>query len=136
MLNLNPLFCLDSLVQTFAVTSSQHNTSRKLINNKHLTVFYNIVNVACHCAVGFKRLVNVMLESKVLRVHKVFDIESGFRFCNTRFCEGCGFRFFVNEIIAALLGNNILRVKFGVKFLNLYHFKTFYKVVYHTVKIR
>ena len=43
--NLNILLCLNCLMQTVAPAPSGHKPSCKLINNKNLSVFNNIINI-------------------------------------------------------------------------------------------
>ena len=120
-------------MKSVGITSAEHNSARELVNNKHLTVFNNIVNVALHGAVCFKSLVYVVLNGKVFGVHKVIKSESSFGFLNTSFCKRCRFCLFIDKIIA--LFRNILGVNLIVKLFNLYHFKAFYKVVCKPVKV-
>ncbi|CCZ52503.1 uncharacterized protein BN771_01198 [Clostridium sp. CAG:75] len=54
-LDLNMLFRLDRLVQTIRKTASRHDTSRKLINDQNLIVFYHIIFVAMHQRMCTKR---------------------------------------------------------------------------------
>jgi len=51
--NLDTLFGLNSLMQTFAVSASQHQPPGKLIYYDYFTVFDHIIPVPLHQGVGF-----------------------------------------------------------------------------------
>ena len=56
-LNLYTLFCLDGLVQTVAVATTFHDTSRLLIHNLHLSFLVDdVLVIAVEECVGFKQL--------------------------------------------------------------------------------
>ena len=60
VLNVNVFFRLDRLMQTLAVTSAEHKSARKFVNNCDLTVLNNIVNVTLHYAMRLDSLVYVV----------------------------------------------------------------------------
>ena len=100
MFNLNALFCLDCLVQALVIASAEHDTAGKFINNKHLIVFNNIVNVSLHNADCLDCLVDVVLNCHVFGVHEVIKIKIFLRLFNAGFCKGCGSCFFINNKVA------------------------------------
>ena len=98
--DLNTLLGLNSLVQTLVVAASVHNTAGKLVNDKHLTVLDNIVNITLHYSVGTDSLLNVMRNGDVFGVVEVFDVEERLGLFDARGRECAGLGLFINNIIA------------------------------------
>ncbi len=134
MSDINALFCLDSLMQTLGVPSAYHDSARELVNNQHLTVLNHIVNIPLHDAPCLNGEVNMVLNCKVLGVHKVFKGEEFLSLCDTALSQSSGAGLFVNDVVAFLL-QFVLSVFLGGKLGDFYAFKTLYKVVGDFVKV-
>ena len=121
-------------MKTFAVTAAEHNTAGELVDNQHFTVFDDIVHVALHNADGANRLVDVVLNGEVFRIHQVVNIKEFFGFCNTLLGQRRGLGFFVHDIIAVGV-NQIFRVEFGVELFYRDFFQGLCKRVRNFVKV-
>ena len=86
----------DSLVKTIAVSSPEHETSRKLIYDDYLTIFYDIINISLHHVPCLQRLEHVMVDFHILRVSKVFHPKILFAFFHTFVGECYLFILFLN----------------------------------------
>ena len=122
-------------MKTLVIAASNHDTAGELVNDEHLSVLDNIVNVALHNTVRLYCNIDMVRKSEVVRVGKVFNIEILFRLGNTVFCQRGYLALFVNNIVGALLLRNLLKVHFGVRFGNTQAFKALYKVVCKRVKL-
>ena len=121
-------------MKTFAVTAAEHDTTGELVDDQHFAVFDNIVHVALHNADGANRLVDVVLNGEVFRIHQVVNIKEFFCFCNTLFGQRRGLGFFVHDIIAVGV-NQIFRVEFGVELFYRDFFQGFCKRVRNFIKV-
>ena len=86
-LNLYMFLCLDSLMQSVRITTTRHDTSGKLIYDKHLIILYHIVLIFEHEVVRTKRKYDIVLDFKILRICKVLDMEELFYLFHTILCK-------------------------------------------------
>ena len=98
--DLNALFCLDSLMQAFIITTPLHQTTGKFVNDNDLTVFNNVVDLVVHTAVGLDSLVDMVQQGHIFGVHQVVDAESFFSLCDTLRGQSSSFCLFVDDIVA------------------------------------
>ena len=77
------LLCLDSLMQSVRITASRHDTSGKLIYDKHLIILYHIILITEHHIVCFECHDHIMLNFKILRICKVINMEELLYLLNT-----------------------------------------------------
>ena len=73
----------DRLVESVAVSSSEHQTSRELIDDDDLAVLYDIVYITLHHVSGLQSLQHVMVYFHVLRVREVLHAEILFTLLDT-----------------------------------------------------
>ena len=103
----NAFLCLDCLVEPVAVSSSEHETACKFINNDDFSILYYIVHIPFHYGSGFKSFQNVMVYFHVFRVTEVFNVKEFFRFGHACVCQTYSlFLFFNCEIIFLFQGFN------------------------------
>lgn len=100
VLNIDALFCFDSLVQTLIVASAEHDASSELVDYEHLSVLHDVVDIAAHDAYSLYRLVDVVLYGHVRGIHEVVEIEILLRLCDTLLSQHGGSRLFVNYDVA------------------------------------
>ena len=81
--DLNMLFCFDCLMKAVRITTSRHDTSGKLIDNKDLVIFYYIVLILVHQVVCTKCKSDVVLDLQILRIGQVLNVEELLYFMNT-----------------------------------------------------
>ena len=129
---LNAFFCLDCLMQTFAVTASVHDTAGKFVYDHDFTVFYNVVDVTMHGSVCLDCLVDVMLDCGVLHVHQVFQAKEFLCLLNAGFGQGCGLCFLVYDVVCV---DNIIVFFFVVQLFYLVHAQASCKAVCNLVQI-
>ncbi len=132
MLNLNIFLSFKCLVQTVIITSAKHNTTRKFVNNKYLTVFNNIINITAHNACCLDGLIDMVEQRGIFHIHKIFNTKTRFGFLYTALCKCCSFCFFVNNIVTVI---GFLSVLLFVHLGNLNHFKAFCKFICTPVHI-
>ena len=132
VLNLNSLFCLNGLVQAVIIPPAKHYTAREFVNNKHLAVFNNIINISAHNAECFDCLVDMVKQGGVFHIHQVFNAEIFLRLFNTSLSKRCRAGFFINNIIAVIC---VFSVLLFVHLGNLIHFKGDCKIVCSAVKV-
>ena len=119
VLDIYALFCFDSLVETLIVASAEHDTSGELVNYEHLTVLYDVVDIAAHDAYRLYRLVDVVLYGHVRGIHEVIEIEILLCLCDTLLSQHGGSRLFVNYDVAVFadLVGGILKSRGGAQLL-------------------
>ena len=132
VLYLYALFCLECLMETFVISTTLHNTAGELVNDFNLTVFNNIVNISGHNAVSLDSLVDMMAESCIIYIHKVFYLKELLSLFNTALKECCGLCFFINYIVAVI---SFLCVLLVIGLGNLGHDKSFCKGICLTVEV-
>ena len=132
VLNLNALFCLDGLVQAVVVSSAEHNTAGKFVNDKHLAVLNNIIYVLAHNADCLDCLVDMVKQRCVFHIHQVFNAEIFLGFFNASLSKRCRAGFFVNHEIAVIC---VFGVLLFVHLGNLVHFEGARKIVCPAVKV-
>ena len=98
-LNIDMLLCLYRLMQTLAVTASEHDTTRKLVNDEYLAVFYDIVYIALHDAVRLERLIDMMGEGRVFDIRVVFKAKDALCLFDASCGERSGPRFFIYYVV-------------------------------------
>ena len=98
-LHVHMLFCLNGLVQTLAVPTTQHNTACELVHNQHFAVFDHIVNIPFHNTVSAQRLIDMMIQGRVFNIGEVFNLECGLGLFHAALRQRCGFGFFVHYVV-------------------------------------
>ena len=93
------LLGFNRLMQTVVVAASEHQTAGEFVDYDNLAVFYNIVNIPFHNAVGFYSLIYMVEQSHIVRVVDIFNIEVFFRLFRTAGGDGGSFCLFVNDIV-------------------------------------
>ena len=86
-IDLYMLLRLNRLMKTIRITTTWHNTSGKLINDKNFVIFYYIISVTEHKVMCTKSKNNIMLNLKVLGICKVLNMEELFYLLNTFGCK-------------------------------------------------
>ena len=119
-------------MKTVIVSSSKHNTAGKLIYDKNLSVFNNIVNITAHYTTRLDCLIDMMKQCCIFHIHKVFNAENLLCLFYTALCKCCCFSFFINYIVAVIC---FLSVLLFVHLSNLNHCKGFGKVICSSVHI-
>ena len=131
-LNVNVLLCLDRLMQTLAVAAAEHDAAGEFIDNEHLAVFHDVVDIALHDAVRAQSLIDMVREGRVFDIGIVFKAECALCLGNAARGERRRARFFVNDVVGVdALVLFLLGVGGGVDLL----FKSGDKIVCLTVKI-
>ncbi len=100
------LLCLDSLMQSVRITTSRHDTSGKLIYDKHLIILYHIVLIFEHEVVRTKRKYDIVLDFKILRICKVLDMEELFYLFHTILCKVYDLVLLIYDEITGLVLDN------------------------------
>ena len=101
-LNLHMLLGLNCLMESVRITTAGHNTTRELINNKHLVILNNIVLVSEHQIMSSECQNNIMLDLDILRVSQVFNMEKLLDFSYTALGK--------IEILVLLVDNKVTRL--------------------------
>ena len=87
-------------MQTLVITATEHNTARELVDDEHLSVLDDVVDVALHNAARLDGLIDVVQQRHVVGIHQVLDFEERLRLTHARLGEGGGTRLLVDDIIA------------------------------------
>ena len=74
-------FRFDRLMQPVAETTSRHNAAGEFVDDKHLSVLHDVIDVLFHYDVGFHRLIDIVVKRGVVKVGKVLHPKEflGFR---------------------------------------------------------
>ena len=102
-LDLDALFRLDRLMQTFVVASAVHQSAGELVDDDDLTVLDDVVDLVFHAAVGFDRLVDVVLDGDVVGIGEVLEVKEFLRFLDAELGQGRGVGFFVDNVVDAVI---------------------------------
>ena len=100
------LLCLDSLMQSVRVTASRHDTSGKLVYDKHLIILYHIVLILEHEVVRTKCKYDIVLDFKILRICKVLNMEELLYLFHTILCEVYDLILLIYDEITGLVLDN------------------------------
>ena len=114
-LHLDALFRLDRLMQTLVEASAVHQTAGELVDDQHLAVLDDVVDVELHDAVRLDRLIDMVLDGKVLGIGEVLEMEIFLRLLDAQLGEGSGFLLFVDNVVDAVLGVIRLHVLLGIQ---------------------
>ena len=98
----NTFFRFNSLMKTIGITTSRHNTSGELINDKYLIIFYHIIMISVHKIMCAESQNNIMLDLKIFCVCQVLNVEEFLNFLYTIFCERNILLFLIDNIISGL----------------------------------
>ena len=112
---LDVLLGFDCLVQTLVVATAYHNTPRELVHYQHLAVRNNIIAVALHKVVRFQRLLNVVIEFRVVEVGEIGYVKIAFRLRHAVIGEHYGALFFLYGEIVALAQSPRKRIRLLVQ---------------------
>ena len=99
LLDIDVFFGFNRLMKPFRIAAAEHQTPGEFIYDDNLAVFYNIVNVALHDAVGFQRLIDMVAERGIFNIGKVFQCESLFCLGDPARRQSCRFSFLIHNII-------------------------------------
>ncbi len=116
-LNLHTFFCLNGLVQPIAVPAPIHEPSGKFVNNNYFPSLDDVVHVFFHEPVGFQGLVDVVGNSQILNIGKVFNTEVFLGLFNAPGCQGGGMRLLVNNIIRVYVIGKLPVISFSENYL-------------------
>ena len=83
----DPLFSLQGLVQTVAVTSPRHEAASELVDDENLVVLDDIIHIPLEKSVGLESLLNVVVDLDGRRVIEVLDAQELFNTLDTLFGE-------------------------------------------------
>ena len=110
ILYIDTFFCLQSLVQTIAVSSSVHHTTGKFIDDDYLSITNHVIDFIFKNTMCFYSLVQAMQGFNVCGVIKVFDIQVFFHLCYPFLSKGCCSSFFINGVMFFFLqaGNKFI----------------------------
>ena len=97
------LFCLNCLMKSIRVTTTWHNTSGKLINDKYLVIFYHIILIAEHQVIGAKCQLHIVLNLQILRICQVLDLEELLYLLDTISCQMNDLIFLIDDEVSGLL---------------------------------
>ncbi len=90
------------LVQAVGVATTGHDAAGELIDDEHLPVFDQVVDIQPENQVGFQRLVNLMKQIHILQVIEVVQVEETFGFLDAFFTEHHRLRFLIMDIAFVL----------------------------------
>ncbi len=96
------LFGFDGLMQAVAVSSAEHQSARKFIDDDDLAVFDDIVDITLHDRLCFERFHDVMVDLHVFRITEVLDLEERFRLGNALIGQTDALFLFFDRIVGVL----------------------------------
>ena len=96
------LFRLNRLMQTIGITASRHDTSRKLVYDQNLIIFYDIILITEHQIVRTKRQIHIVLDLQILRIGQVLNIEEFLYLLHTISCQSYNLVFLIDNEITGL----------------------------------
>ena len=99
LLDIHMLLRLDGLVQAFGVAAAEHQAAGKLIDDDDFPVLDDIVDVALHDAVRAQSLIDVVTQSGIFHIGKVFKAEGLFGLFDAACGQGGGLCLFVHDIV-------------------------------------
>ena len=99
-LDLHMFLCLDRLMQSVRITASRHDTSGKFIYDHDLIIFNHIILVTEHQIVRAQRQDDIVLDLKVFRIGKVFDLKEVLNLLYTLLGQVYDFVLFIDNEIA------------------------------------
>ncbi len=102
-LDLDAFLGLDRLVQAVAPAPTRHDATGKFVDNHHLAVLDDVVDVLLEQRMGFESLIEVMEQLYILWIIEIFNIEQALALGNAFFRQGRGACFFVHGIIAGVV---------------------------------
>ena len=114
VLDLYALLRLDGLMQALIIAAAEHQTAGELIDDDDLTVADDVVYVALHDAACLDGLIDMVLESGVLRVGQVLDLEVRLGALLAMRGEGRGLCLFIDDVIRV----DVVLLLLGVHFLD------------------
>lgn len=88
-LNRYMLFGFDCLMQSVAIAATLHNAPRKLVDDEHLVILDDIVDVAVHRIMRLECLIDMVCKFHVLRIREVLNAEIALRFLRALLREAC-----------------------------------------------
>ena len=86
-------------MEAFRVSSTEHESASKFIDDDDFAVLYHIVYIPLHHGVGSKGLVDVVVDFHIGDVRHVLDTEEFFCFLQAFLCVGGSIFFFVYGIV-------------------------------------
>jgi len=99
----NNEFGFERSMQTVAVATTWHQTTREFIDDDDLVVSYDVINVLFEDNVGLECLLHVVQVFDIVGIVEVIDIEPFFELTDPVFSQGHSPRLFINDVIAILL---------------------------------
>ena len=98
-LDVDVLLGLDGLVQSLAVAAAEHDAAGELIDDEHLAVLDDVVDIPLHDAVGAQSLVYVVGQGGVFDVGIVLKAEGALRLRDAARRQGGGTGLFVDDVV-------------------------------------
>ena len=98
-LDLDALFGLDSLVETFAIAASGHLAAGELVHDDDLAIFDDVILVALEDNLGLNGILHVARQVQIVLVVDVFYTCKLLKFINTRLRQYDCARFLLNGIV-------------------------------------
>ena len=89
-------------MQSVAESSARHNAPCKFVDNKHLPVGHDIIDVLFHNDVCFQCLIYIMVQRSVIEVGKVLYVKKSFGFFYACIRKRYRFFLFLDGIVFAL----------------------------------
>ncbi|MPN18636.1 hypothetical protein SDC9_165997 [bioreactor metagenome] len=99
LLYADTLFGLNGLMQALVEAATQHQTAGELIHNDDFAVFYHVVDIQFHDAVGANGLVDVVGQCHIVRVGKVVDVEIIFGLFDAALGQRDGLLLFDHDVV-------------------------------------
>ena len=97
------LLGLNCLMKTVRISSSGHDTSRKLIDDQNFVILHHIILVAEHQVVGTESQNNIMLNLQIFRICKIINVEEFLYLLHTVFCKVDRLFFLIDNKVSCLL---------------------------------
>ncbi|MCG3142235.1 MAG: hypothetical protein HDKAJFGB_03643 [Anaerolineae bacterium] len=104
-LHLDVFFGFDGLMQTFGITTPEHEAAREFVHNDHFAIAHDVIFIEFKERVRFERIVKVRSEFEIIGVVNGFiggDAERALYFFNARFGGRHDAQLEVNGVILVL----------------------------------
>ena len=96
------LLRLNRLMQTVAVASAEHQTTRKLIDDDDFSVLDDIVDIPLHDCLRLKCLDHMVIDFHILRIAEILDLKELLRLGDTLIGQTDAFFLFLDRIVSIL----------------------------------
>ncbi len=99
VLDLQPLFCLNSLMQTVTISTPLHNTTCELVNNQNLAITNDIVALGFHNKVRSQSVQDVLVKLHVICITQTLNAVKTLCLVRTFFCKVNSLFLLINSVI-------------------------------------